>query len=173
MLVPHHLNPPPPPHLGKRIYSYVLPISGIGYHWQLQQQNIPFPGISRENFLRLRPKLLPFLRKFVHACDPLMHLSGGGGGGSGYGAKYDTLNGVFDKCFQHCYVVSSLKRDRNTSTTLSFWKTQLFDAFCGLNQSGLRIRRTRAPGSRKTSGGAPREIFDEPQKCLNFVTKRQ
>ena len=59
--------PPPPP-----------PISGIGYHWQLQ--NTPFPGLSREIFPRQRPQNTPYLWENgnTHAA-PLCRLSGGGG----------------------------------------------------------------------------------------------
>ena len=47
----------------------IPPISGIGYHWQLQKT--PFPGILGEIFPRLRPKHTPpppFPRKWEYAC---------------------------------------------------------------------------------------------------------
>ena len=71
-----HSPSPEPPISGK---GYT-PISGIGYHWQLQK-NTPFSGLSREIFPRLLPNIPPFPRKWEYACGPLMHSSGGGGGG--------------------------------------------------------------------------------------------
>ena len=77
----HRLNlPPPPPHLGGKRFT---PISGIDNHWLLQK-NTPFPKFSWEIYPRQMPKIPPLLRKWEHACGPIVCSSvcvcGGGGG---------------------------------------------------------------------------------------------
>ena len=53
----------------------IPPITGIGYHWQLQKAPLFWA------FLRNLPALKypPFQGKWEHACSPLMHSRGGGG----------------------------------------------------------------------------------------------
>ena len=67
-------SPPPEP-----------PISGIGYHWQLQK-NTPFPDFVGKSSRDYGPKIYPpppslSLSKMGIRMRPLMHSSWGGGGG--------------------------------------------------------------------------------------------
>ena len=74
MLVPHHLNPPI---LGKDI----PPISGIGYHWQLQKH--PLFWAYSWNLTKTTAKKYPlFLEKGnMHAAPLCIRVGGGGGQG--------------------------------------------------------------------------------------------
>ena len=78
MLVPHHLNPPPPSR-GKGLYP---PISGISYHWQLYTPP-PLFGLSREIFPRLHEaKYTPLSRENGNAHATPLRIRVGGGGGA-------------------------------------------------------------------------------------------
>ena len=77
MLISRHLNPP---YLGK-IYPLSRVLVTIG-NYNKQPLFRAFAG----NFPETTPKMPPFLRKWKHACDPLMNSSEGGGGG-----KKDTV----------------------------------------------------------------------------------
>ena len=87
MLIPHHMNPPPPLSRGKRIgytpyLGYWLPLAIT------TTTKISFSGFSREIFPILRQTKFPFLEKMGIRMRPPCILvcvcacGGGGGGGS-------------------------------------------------------------------------------------------
>ena len=69
MLVPHNPNPP---------------ISGIGYHWQLQKKTPPFLVLSGNLPETTAKKYPPFPRKWNAHAAPLCIRVGGGGGRAFY-----------------------------------------------------------------------------------------
>ena len=62
--------------------KYIPPISGINWlPLAITKKTPPFPGLSREIFPRLRPKVPPFTEKMGTCMRSIMHSSWGGGGG--------------------------------------------------------------------------------------------
>ena len=136
--------PPPPPH--PRIESGVptvcsfsitwtilswekdtLSISGIGYHWHLQNTP-PFPGFLRKSFSNKLQKIPPFLTKWEHACGPLCIRVGGLGGGGG---GWMTWNGIY--C---CYSIGLFYIKVCTVCTLS-WMASWWPLFSTMNTGPL------------------------------------
>ena len=68
MLISRHLNPPP-------LSRVLVTIGNYNKH--------PLFRAFAGNLPETTPKMPPFLRKWKHACDPLMNSSEGGGGGGG------------------------------------------------------------------------------------------
>ena len=88
MLVPHHLNaPPPPPHLGERIYPLSRILVAIGNYQRIP----PFRAFSG-NFPDTEAKNTPFPEEMGTLMRPLMNSRGGEGGGGGV-AEDDILLG--------------------------------------------------------------------------------
>ena len=86
MLVPHHMNP-----LSRGKDIGLPPISGIGYHWQLQKTS-NFPGFLRKSSRDSAPKS-PRPTKWEHAYDPLCMGKARGGGG-----RNPTQNCIMKTC---------------------------------------------------------------------------
>ena len=111
MLVPDHLNPPPP-------------ISGIGSlapPWVTigNCKNTPFSGLSREIFPRLWPKYTPFPEKInlweCTACGPSCIRVGGGAAGHALSIFDEVLKWSPEKCTSKHHWV--LQQSENTQVT--------------------------------------------------------
>ena len=89
MLVPHHLNPPPPPYFGKKIYPLSRVLVTIGNC----KKTLPFLSFLGEIFPRLYARKYSLSQENGNTHAPPLYAFEWGGGWGGVGVtKYTRLS---------------------------------------------------------------------------------